>query len=244
MEEAWMNSASHRANILNSAYEEIGIGIAQGSFQGKAATFVVQMFGTQAAEKVNLTEKTTEVLKDRVPRPADLEKAAESLYQTKNIAMLWQGDKLKMQVLGSQNLVKLVARNDKSGFMFEPKGEGLWEAEVTVASLAQSQAPLRLEGYDLQGRSQAKAVVEMSGSTPENFNLAAASSKTGQQWEIGGLKVSNNFLQSTVYELFILAMVVTMLVAVAARRHIQHINLIANGSFVVILACFVWVGWT
>lgn len=42
---AWMASPTHRANILKPQYTEIGIGIAQGSFRGEPATFVVQYFG-------------------------------------------------------------------------------------------------------------------------------------------------------------------------------------------------------
>jgi preprotein translocase subunit SecF len=245
LEDAWMNSASHRANILNQTYEEIGIGIAQGSFQGKAATFVVQMLGTQAAQQINLTDKTTEVLKGSVPQPESLKsKVKAALFDANNISMFWQGEALKVQVLGSESLVKLIASADRTGFMFEPKDGGLWEAEIPLKSLVQSKSPLRLESYDLKGAHQAKTMLEMSGSTAENYDLTIASAKSAEQWEIGGLKVSNRFLQNTVYELFILAMVVALLVAVAAKRHIQHISLISNASFVIILACFMWVGWT
>lgn len=42
---AWMNSPSHRANIENGNFTEIGIATAQGTFQGHETTFVVQFFG-------------------------------------------------------------------------------------------------------------------------------------------------------------------------------------------------------
>lgn len=47
--EAWMNSPSHRANIVNGAYTEIGVGTAKGTYQGFDTVFVVQLFGTPAA---------------------------------------------------------------------------------------------------------------------------------------------------------------------------------------------------
>lgn len=47
--EAWMASDSHRANILNGDYEEIGIGVAEGEYEGYETVYVVQLFGTQAA---------------------------------------------------------------------------------------------------------------------------------------------------------------------------------------------------
>lgn len=42
---AWMNSPTHRANIVNSRYKEIGTGIATGVYKGKEAVFVAQLFG-------------------------------------------------------------------------------------------------------------------------------------------------------------------------------------------------------
>lgn len=42
---AWMNSPGHRQNILNSAYTEIGVASARGTFNGRETTFVVQFFG-------------------------------------------------------------------------------------------------------------------------------------------------------------------------------------------------------
>lgn len=41
---AWMASPTHRANIIKGAYTELGVGIAQGTYKGQAATFVVQHF--------------------------------------------------------------------------------------------------------------------------------------------------------------------------------------------------------
>lgn len=46
VEQAWMNSPTHRANILSSNFTEIGIATAEGMYQGRSTVFVVQMFGT------------------------------------------------------------------------------------------------------------------------------------------------------------------------------------------------------
>lgn len=46
VERAWMNSPTHRANILNGRYTEIGIATAVGTYQGHRTIFVVQEFGT------------------------------------------------------------------------------------------------------------------------------------------------------------------------------------------------------
>lgn len=49
VQEGWLASPSHRANIVNQNYTEIGIGVALGEFEGYPTTFVVQMFGTPAS---------------------------------------------------------------------------------------------------------------------------------------------------------------------------------------------------
>ncbi len=43
--EGWMNSPSHRANILNHTFEEMGIAITNGTMHGVQTTLVVQLFG-------------------------------------------------------------------------------------------------------------------------------------------------------------------------------------------------------
>ncbi len=45
---AWMNSPTHRANILNDKFSEIGIATSKGTYKGREAVFVVQFFGTPA----------------------------------------------------------------------------------------------------------------------------------------------------------------------------------------------------
>lgn len=43
---AWMASPSHRENILNPNYRDIGIGVVEGSLSGTDTTIIVQFFGT------------------------------------------------------------------------------------------------------------------------------------------------------------------------------------------------------
>ncbi len=47
--QAWLNSPTHRDNLLNSRYEDIGVAVVDGTLEGKDTTLVVQMFGTKLA---------------------------------------------------------------------------------------------------------------------------------------------------------------------------------------------------
>lgn len=48
--EAWMNSPSHKENLMNSKYQDIGVAVVDGYLQGVETTLVVQLFGTQMKE--------------------------------------------------------------------------------------------------------------------------------------------------------------------------------------------------
>ena len=43
--QAWMHSPGHRANILDTDYTEMGVGVAYGTYEGKHVVVVVQHFG-------------------------------------------------------------------------------------------------------------------------------------------------------------------------------------------------------
>lgn len=72
--QAWLGSPSHRANLLNTKYQEIGVATAEVEIGGIKGTLIVQMFGkpaavaAQSAPQPKATPPKTLVL----PRPAFL----------------------------------------------------------------------------------------------------------------------------------------------------------------------------
>lgn len=53
--QAWMNSPTHKENILRGDYEEIGFGIVQGSFQGRNNNVIIAVhFGTPSVAGVSV----------------------------------------------------------------------------------------------------------------------------------------------------------------------------------------------
>jgi hypothetical protein len=50
-QEAWMNSPTHRKNILNTKYNEIGVAVVRGKINGHISTITVQEFGTLMNDK-------------------------------------------------------------------------------------------------------------------------------------------------------------------------------------------------
>ena len=52
VEKAWTESPSHRQNLLNSNFKEIGIAVVRGNFQGNETTVVVQLFGNPITKPI------------------------------------------------------------------------------------------------------------------------------------------------------------------------------------------------
>lgn len=59
--DAWMNSPSHKENLLNSRYQDIGFAVVNGKYNGYETTLVVQMFGAKAAGTATVEENVQPV---------------------------------------------------------------------------------------------------------------------------------------------------------------------------------------
>jgi len=72
---AWMASPTHKENILNPHYKEVGIGVVEGSLAGADTTIIVQFFGTalSGAPSIPLAEA-----KEIAPSPAPVLTVATS----------------------------------------------------------------------------------------------------------------------------------------------------------------------
>ncbi len=67
--DAWMASPTHRDNIINPQYKEIGIAVVNGTLQGIATTLVVNMFGTPAVSLPQISGIQTPVQAQAPPSP-------------------------------------------------------------------------------------------------------------------------------------------------------------------------------
>lgn len=57
---AWMASSTHKKNLLDSRYQDIGIAVMDGYINGVETTIVVQMFGTPQTSIARVTSDTVE----------------------------------------------------------------------------------------------------------------------------------------------------------------------------------------
>lgn len=91
---AWMASPTHKENILNPNYKEIGIGVVEGSLSGVDTTIIVQFFGTppNAAPAISLVKAETTATTAPSPTASPVQAAASVKFvspfgSTKNLSM-------------------------------------------------------------------------------------------------------------------------------------------------------------
>jgi uncharacterized protein YkwD len=72
VEKAWLNSPTHKANILNSHFSEIGIATVDASYQGHPTTYVVQMFGSPAITRKEEPKVETNVVTEIKPKTEEI----------------------------------------------------------------------------------------------------------------------------------------------------------------------------
>lgn len=73
--QGWMDSPGHRANILSSRFEEIGVAVKRGTFEGKTTWLAVQIFGKPTSS----CPKPSDVIKTEIQ---DTQSSIQSLRAT------------------------------------------------------------------------------------------------------------------------------------------------------------------
>lgn len=262
VETAWMNSPGHRANILNKNYEEIGIGIANGQFQGHDTIFVVQMFGMPIQENIAFQDKPTQVAvpaqstpPTQKPAPAQTAAVPQStpaanaplaaaaaaaepaVIQIVDTQIAVQGQKLEVWVTTSGPVAQVMAMFNDQAVMFNPKSETLWQGELPMASVNQD-TNLSVQVSDIRGNTQQASLATFSASLPENYNFLGE--VKGEAINFFGATLNTEAFENKFYLILIAGLLACMILAIAIRRHVQHLSLVANSSFVVILATLLW----
>ncbi len=258
VETAWMNSPGHKANIVNKNFEEIGIGIAQGEYQGHTAIFVVQMFGTPVEQKVQLTEMPTKVQTSAVPAPVWPENTAVvasantpetakknsvaevipvTALKVESGTTVAEGKNLNISATVSGPAVKVVAYFGKEAIMLTPKENGLWEGVVGLKDLAEKNASVRIKAFSMDGQSDQLQLADFAIGTLENYNVSGSAPANVNFF---GRAFNPKSFEHNFYLLFVAVMLSCLILAIAFKRHIQHLSLIANSSFVIIFAMLIW----
>lgn len=253
---AWMNSPGHRANILNGNFTEIGIGIVSGIYDNHETTIVVQMFGNPLSAPVTLQETPTEVAapapapqptapapapesvseqvltsdlqSQPVGQPADVTPRGESLQIIDTKTSL-QGNQLYLEVTASHNAAKMMAFYGDRSLILDPINDGLWKGTIPLSELGPDDQ-LTVQAQDLNGQMHQSPVAQFS-----NQLVGHAGEVEGAQVTLFGTSFNVKVWEEKIFLVILGALLVALVIAIAVKRHVQHMSLVANTSFAAML---------
>lgn len=171
------------------------------------------------------------------PQPQPLPPLAVSVEQG-NVTLDGQNVVITAEVSGPA--AKVLAYFGQQAVMLLPKSETLWSGQASLNALAQTNAIVRLAAFGMQGQSGQLVLADFAPSTIENYNLSASPPVSRVSWL--GRSFDPKDAESRFYLVFIAAMLSCLVLAVGLKRHVQHLSLIANSSFVIIFAVMLWWG--
>lgn len=143
---------------------------------------------------------------------------------------------VEVKVKASGDAVKIIADIAGNATMLQPTSESnLWRGVIDSNLL--SPAPLVIKAYDLAGNSSYKTAGNVSGSFSDNYGFSAK--KQNYYVSILGNKFKEDSVKNF-YLYFVLFLLVAMVLSIGIRRNIQHIQVLAHASAMVVLAVFFW----
>lgn len=270
VETAWMNSSGHKANILNKNFVEIGIGIAQGTYQNHSAIFIVQEFGMPVAQEVALTDTPTKVQTTAVPEPANQPAQTVPSAQVKSVSdqivnkpvnktlpatqiqppppvsildgnAQLVGDNVQINAQVNGPAVKVLAIFGQQAVMLSPKDQSIWTGQAAASDLALTNTTVRLQAVGMQGQTNQLQLADFSLNAQTNYNLSGSAPQTYITFM--GQTFNPNVFENRFYLFFMAGLLSCLILAIAIKRHIQHLSLIANSSFAIIFAALLlWAG--
>jgi vacuolar-type H+-ATPase subunit I/STV1 len=95
---SWMESPGHRENILNEKYQEIGVAVKKGIFEGREVWIAVQHFGLPSSfcQKPDLSLK--EKIEENEKQISELQKELLTLRSEIKILKRWQSEEISQKI--------------------------------------------------------------------------------------------------------------------------------------------------
>lgn len=236
---AWMDSPTHRANIMNGTYTEIGIGIAKGTFEGHDTIFVVQLFGTPT-----LTLRSDPIVSNIIKN------SEEAVVEQPRIVEL-------PEVAGIEESVSVVAETKPASLESVVVSEALVPADEVAVDftqvLAQAQETVVENLPQSPTTTQDMLTVEQADSVPDSLVLDTLTTSSVPVGSIEGNDTAEpqSWYGSITQPLLLLQVVYVVLGAVVMmtllislflewRRH-NPLQTVYSGGLVATMAILWWV---
>lgn len=126
--DAWMHSPTHRANIVKQIYSEIGIGMAEGMYQGRSTIFVVQFFGVPGTKDLTpesplISSVTSSTTKPKINRIQE-RPLVSTTTATRSLALASTTSQVQGVEVDTSEPIQLAQSNVMSNFIASPHQNG------------------------------------------------------------------------------------------------------------------------
>ncbi len=216
VEAGWMASPTHRANIVDTKFTDIGVGVAQGEYNGYPAVFVVQHFG-----------KLATMAEPAPPAAAVLSEQIEIAASEPAVTVIPQKDSYAV-ALKAPDATAVSAHLGNTSIALTKTGDNTWQGSVPAKTneLSQNGEQLTLVVSDKNGQSVESAAIVAPTATAQD--MYAFENKTPQAKVFG---LSLNGLQDNVTQIYLITIAVLaalLFVTLMAKMHWKRLPLAAH----------------
>jgi hypothetical protein len=228
--EAWMDSPTHRDNIINLLYKEIGVGTAKGKFDGYDTVFVVQLFGTPAQTDVEVSEEELEPVETPVSELVEINENLEVPEVDEDPQPTEQANTSTGTVLSGQELEEEKVPAPAQALAIESDQEN--KATDTPAVASEVTENNTFAGQDLRGFSyESKLMTDYSGLPPAELKPLTIGTAGATMTSLA--TKPNDLLQIT-YLVLATAVVVLLSLSVVIEARKLHFQQVAYGILLLV----------
>lgn len=231
--DAWMHSPGHRANILNKNFEEIGVGISNGLFQGHRATFVVQMFGTPSVEPVASLSKPTAV-DQNISTTGSSEVSTLGKVDFSSVSLLPKGKNIEVTTNLNSSVSRVLVSQGNISFELNPQSNTTWQGEGSLD--INNANSIIIKAYRGNTLVSQKVIASISKTV---LGASTAGDNT-KSWNILGKHIVLSQLEQNIYLTIFIILIGLLILAIAVKRHVQHITLISNTAATCAFILLLW----
>ena len=225
VEQAWMKSPTHRANLLKDKFTHVGIATASGQYKGKDTIFVVQFFAQKAGsprKQLLAVKQNSQIQNNKIKKPLkdsdtktnnivnmadeNLPEQESELLQKKQIE-----EKATSRVLGAETFAKIDITEERI----------IRNVELKI----KNKQTLKIEKDD-----EVKKEILEAKTLVKNMNISDTVSP------VAGIITSPSYIFIPIFVIIFAVLVIVLAIAILIHIRTQYVEALEGGALLVFVA--------
>jgi hypothetical protein len=238
----WLASPTHKANIVDTRYAEIGVGVAQGNYNGYPAIFVVQHFGYPAAGTIAApvpeapVEKEVALALEAPPQESAVLSAKSSGIEEVSVRPEAGGNAYSVS-LKANDAETVTAHLGTESATLKKSWDGNWEGSLPYNADSLSENGEQLYVVALGGENEVVEPIAIAAPETTTSELYGFDQPKNEAKLFGFIKIGN--LDDNVKQFYIISIVViasVLLLTLLAKFHLERLPLLGHSLAVIAIA--------